>query len=312
MTRRTFVVAALSATLLQTVGAEEAKVGVLLLAHGGRLQSWNDEINRIAAIVDRTYPTEAAFGMASKATIQAAIDRLTSRGIQRIIAVPLFVSSNSSVITSTEWLLGLRAEMPEDYKVFARMSHGHGSAIEAGGNAHAEHGSGNGPDLTPVKSSIPVQMTPALNRHSIVADILFDRARAISTKPSDEVVILVAHGPNPDDDNRKWLADLKALAELVRPRTSYHRIEYLTVRDDAPEPVRSQARAELRSLVEKATSEGKRALVVPVLLSYGGIEHGIRKRLEGLEFTMTPHGLLPDSRIAEWVLASVQATRQDR
>ena len=33
---------------------------------------------------------------------------------------------------------------------------------------------------TPVKSPVPVRMTPALNDHSIVADILASRARSIS------------------------------------------------------------------------------------------------------------------------------------
>ncbi|HYI93467.1 MAG TPA: hypothetical protein VEX68_07980 [Bryobacteraceae bacterium] len=158
----------------------------------------------------------------------------------------------------------------------------------------------------PLQLKIPVTMMPAMNRHGIAADILTDRARAISQNPAKEVVILVAHGPNPEDDNAKWLADLAALADLLKPRTSYSRIEYLTVRDDASEEVRAKAKVELRGLVEKAGTEGKRALVVPVLLSYGGIELGIKKRLEGLEYTMATQGLLPDARLANWVIESVR------
>lgn len=56
-----------------------------------------------------------------------------------------------------------------------------------------------------------------------------------------------------------------------------------------------------------AVSEGHRALVTPVLLSYGGIELGIKKRLEGLRYTIAAQGLLPDTRLAHWVLASVRA-----
>ena len=37
----------------------------------------------------------------------------------------------------------------------------------------------------------------------------------------------------------------------------------------------------------------------PHLLSFGGIEQGIRKRLEGLAYTMAPKALIPDSRIQE-------------
>lgn len=280
------------------VTAAAAQTGIVLLAHGGRVATWNEEVKRIAAETDKTYPTEVAFGMATKTTIQRAVDKLAERGVKRIIAVPLFVSSHSSVITSTEWLLGVRPDMPQDYRMFAGMSHG-----EGGGHHHSTEAA----DLSPVKTKIPIHVTPALNHHPIVASILADRAAAISRAPQEEVIILVAHGPNPDDDNVKWLADLRVLAEAIQARAPYHRVDYLTVRDDAPEPIASQAKAAFRSLVEKACAEGKQALVVPVLLSFGGVENRMRERLKGLEFTMAPQGLLPDSRIVNWVLASVRA-----
>ncbi len=121
--------------------------------------------------------------------------------------------------------------------------------------------------------------------------------------------MIVAHGPVPDDDNTKWLADMQSLAERIRGASSFKRIEYLTVRDDAAEELRAKATAELRRVVDRATGEGNRVLVVPLLLSYGGIELGIKKRLEGLSYTMSLQGLLPDERLAEWVLLAVKNTR---
>lgn len=289
----------------QNSDASPQQTGVLLLAHGGRLKTWNDEVHRIADTVGKTYPTEVAFGMATKVSIQSAVDRLKAKQVSRIVAVPLFISSHSSVITSTEWLLGLRDEMPNDYKMFASMSHGHGE--------HAGHSPGGESDpMKPIQLDLPVQMTSAINRHPIAADILLDRARALSTDPAKEVVILVAHGPNPEEDNEKWLADLQAIAELLKPRTSFKRIEYLTVRDDANDEIRTRAKLEFRALVERAVKDGDRALVVPVLLSYGGIELGIKKRLEGLDYTMANQGLLPDPRLADWVLAAVEEESRKR
>lgn len=49
---------------------------------------------------------------------------------------------------------------------------------------------------------------------------------------------------------------------------------------------------------------GRRVLIVPHLLSFGGIEKGLLKRLEGLEYTITTQALIPDDRVVEWVLAS--------
>jgi len=45
-------------------------------------------------------------------------------------------------------------------------------------------------------------------------------------------------------------------------------------------------------------------LIVPLLLSYGGIETGIRKRLDGLDYAMSPQALLPDARLARWITES--------
>jgi hypothetical protein len=103
---------------------------------------------------------------------------------------------------------------------------------------------------------------------------------------------------------------MKTLAERMKPRSSYKRIEYLTVRDDAPEPIRSQAQAELRALVTRATDEGARVLIVPLLISFGGIEEGIKKRLEGLEYTICRQGLLPDERLAEWTLLAARQSQR--
>jgi sirohydrochlorin ferrochelatase len=278
-----------------------SETGVLLLAHGGS-GSWNDAVLKLAAKVRATYPTEVAFGMATRRAVQDGVDRLAAVGVKDIVAVPLFVSSHSSVIASTEYLLGLRKDMPVDLKVFANMDHSHGAFA----STHKHDSDGT----TPVKSLLPVRMTPALNHHRLVEDILVDRAASISNDPENEVVIVVAHGPNPEDDNRKWLADMKLLTTRMKGKTRYQRIDYLTIRDDAPEPIASQAKEEFRKLVSTAKAEGKTALVVPLLMSYGGIEGRLKKRLDGLDYRMPAQGLLPDDRLVEWTLESVrQATK---
>ena len=53
--------------------------GILLLAHGGS-GTWNEEVLNLATRLDQITPVEVAFGMASKRTIQAAVDRLSERG----------------------------------------------------------------------------------------------------------------------------------------------------------------------------------------------------------------------------------------
>ncbi len=275
-----------------------ARKGVLLLAHGGSAQEWNEEVRHVADHVDLLVPTEVAFGMATKSTMQAAINRLTARGVTEIVAVPLFVSSHSSVIDSTAYLLGQRSQEPEDLKMFAMMDHsgsmGHGAMM-------------SDPSMTadarkPISPSVPIRMASALDHHRIVAEILEDRSSSISKDPAHEVVILVAHGPVPDDENKLWLNDMAVLSEEMRKQTHYADIKCLTLRDDADEPVRNVATQQLRQTVEEVTKSGNTVLIVPLLLSYGGIEDGLRKRLDGLAFRMPSQGLLPDPRIVDWVI----------
>ena len=287
--RTTLLLVLVSALLAP--GLVEAQ-GVLLLAHGGR-DDWNRQVLDLAAAVDESRPVEVAFGMANKRTIQDALDRLSERGVTEIVAVPLFVSSHSSVMRATEYLLGSRDEAPPELEAFARM-----------GARRAAGASGGDPGFdwtTPIEAAMPISVTTALDSHALVAEILLSRALEVSEQPEEEVVVVVAHGPTSDEDNDLWLGNMDTLVERLRPHTRFSRIEYLTVRDDASDPVRDQATAELRAVVEGVLQEGKSALIVPLLLSYGGIEVGIRRRLEGLPYRMADQALLPDERLSEWV-----------
>ena len=279
--------------------------GVLLLAHGGSAQEWNEEVRHVADQVDLTVPTEVAFGMATKSTMQAGINRLVARGVTEIVVVPLFVSSHSSVIDSTAYLLGLRAQEPEDLKMFAMMDHGGGMMM--GGNSMQHDPAAAAESEKPISSPVPIRMASALDHHRIVAEILRDRAASISHHPAHEVVILIAHGPVPDDENKLWIHDMSILAEQIQQQTHYAGIECLTLRDDADEPVRDAATQQLREKVEQVTKAGNSVLIVPLLLSYGGIEDGLRKRLAGLTYSMPSQALLPDTRIVNWVIEAARS-----
>ena len=286
------------------------QTGVLLLAHGGS-PAWNERVTALAGKVDARVPVEIAFGMATRANIQGAVDRLVARGVKEIVATPLFVSSHSSVVTSTAYLLGLRADKPADLAIFAKMKHGgHG-----GHGDHAAHGAATAAappadPTSPVVSPVPIRMTPALGRHTIVSDILRSRAQSISTSPEQEAVVLVAHGPSPADENALWLADMAVVADRIRTAVPFASIDYLTVRDDAEKVVRESATAQLRRIVSGRVGEGRRVLIVPLLMSFGGIEQGIRKRLEGLDYAMSSQGLMPDDRLAAWVFEMATSAPQ--
>ncbi|MEX2273033.1 MAG: CbiX/SirB N-terminal domain-containing protein [Vicinamibacterales bacterium] len=299
------------ACLLATGGSDRVpadqtarRPGILLLAHGGA-ESWNANVLEIVRALDREQPAEVAFGMATRASIQGAAARLEAKGASEIVAVPLFVSSHSSILRSTEYLLGLRAEAPPELARYAKMAHG-ASSVSGGG--HAGHTAGTAAAAAedgtrPIDTKLPVRMTRALDDHAILGAIVADRARAISRAPATESVILAVHGPVPDADNVLWLRDLRVIAGHVR---GYASVDGVSLRDDAPAPVRNAATAALRALVTKRRAEGRDVLIVPVLLSYGGIEKGLKTRLEGLEYRIPAQGIAPDARLVEWVKTMAQ------
>jgi CbiX len=295
---KNWIVRSLLALTVLVARPSYADPGIILLAHGGSAE-WNARVTELVAQVDRSRPTEVAFGMATRFTIQAAIDRLVARGVTEIAAVPLFVSSWSSVITSTEYLLGVRAEAPAALAVYAKMHHEQVvSGVLAG---HEDHVAADG--MSPVKSPVPIRMTPALNDHPIVAEILASRARSISRNAVEEAVIIVAHGPNEDEENSRWLADMASVAARIASSEKFAAVDYLTLRDDAPKPVKDHATADLRLVVTKRVGAGQRVLIVPLLISFGGIDRGLRDRLEGLPYTMADAALMPDDRLVTWVLS---------
>ncbi len=294
------LIAALSLTAGSYPGPQAqtpSRPGILLLAHGGN-EAWNANVLEIVKALNAAQPADVAFGMAARANIQEAVARLEARGATEIIAVPLFVSSHSSIVRSTEYLLGLRAEAPPELARYAKMSHGPAAAA---GGAHAAHGAAAAAEdgTKPIVTKLPVRMTAALDDHPILGAIAADRARSISRAPASEAVILAVHGPVPDSDNVLWMRDLRAVAQHVK---GYASVDTTSLRDDAPAPVRDAATAELRALVTTHRAAGRDVLIVPVLLSYGGIEQGLKTRLEGLEYRIPAQGIAPDARLVTWVL----------
>jgi hypothetical protein len=214
--------------------------------------------------------------------------------------IPLYVSSYSPIIRASAYLLGLRQQAPPELEMFNTMSHG----LQ---DPNAGHAADQPADLSPIRSHVPIYMTSALDDHPLVAEILLDRARSISERAGGETVILVAHGPNGDADNRLCLEKMDRLADFIRNHGGFHRVEAVTMRDDAPPAVRNQATAQLRSRVAAAARTGT-ALVVPVLLARGGVEDRLEESLQGLRYRIPDQFLLPDPRIAQWIREQVDAS----
>lgn len=253
-------------------------VGVLVLAHGGT-ERWNGIVRKAVKQVDLGYPAEIALGMGMHPhevrTMQQAADRLERKGISRLLVIPLLVSSHSDVYRQYEYLLGLRDEAPWP---------------EAG---------------APLQLEVPVVMGQALDDAPAVAEVLLERAQALSRDPEEETVVLVGHGPNADVDNLRWLASMAEFARVIKQDGAFRDVMIVTIRDDALQPIQEEAKRQFREIVRAAGQSG-RVLIVPLLLAQGGIEHKIPKLLTGLPYRYTGQTLLPHPAIQRWLAAQAE------
>jgi len=289
----------------------QSKTGVLVMAHGGS-PAWESSIKDVVNPVRQKYPAEIAFGMADPMTLQEAINKLEKQGVSTIVIVPLFISSHSPILRQTEFLLGIRKELADEPMIMT-----HGSPAAGGGNHN--HGGGsrtyNGEESTiatldPVVYYSKIILGKPLDNHPLVGEILFERINEFSKTPSNETIILVAHGPNGEEDNKGWLKNLESLSEQIKGLQAksngeaFKKVAFATVRDDADKKVYNEAKKVLRGMVETANQDGK-TIVVPVVLATGGIEKGIQKRLDGLDYTWVNKALLPHENIRLFIEQAV-------
>jgi sirohydrochlorin ferrochelatase len=279
------------------------RAGILLLAHGSHAMPhgaasdappgahdhhtdtapdpWNGNIGAIAGDLNTRIPTEVAFGMAETPAIQAAVDRLEKRGVTHIVAIPLFISSHSPIIGNFRYILGLQETL------------GTRTALKK---------------LDRVQSKARFAFSSALDADPLVSEILAERARAKSADPAKTNVVIIAHGPNHEEDNKLWLADMAKHAAYLKAQ-GFRTVEVLTHRNDAPQEIKDAARAAFRARVAAAGRDGT-TVVVPLLMSEGGIEKEVEGDLEGLKFVFAKP-LAPHPNLARWVEARYRVLSAD-
>jgi len=263
-------------------------VGTLIVAHGGG-PAWDARVQQIAAQVRLPGPVAVSFLMgpgAKQHRFQDEVARLVQRGAKEIVVVPMLVSSHSGHYEQIRYLVGQRDDLDT-----TMMHHLHMAGIER------------------PSGTVPLRLTKAVDDAPEVAGVLAERAESLATDPSRQALFLVGHGPNSAEDYAEWMANLRRVADAVRARTGFRSVLLDLVRDDAPAPVRAEAVARVRELIQlQHQLTGQEVVVVPVLISTGRVStEKLPKDLEGLPMTYTSEGLLPHSGMARWVESRVRA-----
>ena len=257
------------------VWAQTSADALLVVAHGAPVGPWND---RVIGLIDKVqWPGPKGVAFLMPRTEDEPIDKVAARldqgGVKRIVIVPLLISSYSNHYDEIRYIAG-------------ELQHFH----QHEGLAMPK----------PLKTKAGMLVTPAMDSDSLVSKMLADQARTVSKNPKEETLVLLTHGPVDEADHRKWVAHLKAHGEYLQKTLGFKRVEYTTLRDDAPKPVKDAAIAHLREAVG-AGARDSTVIIQPVLISVGMVQAEIVELLKGYKYEMSASGVSSHPLTLEWI-----------
>lgn len=263
----------------------DRSTGVLIIAHGAS-PAWNANVDSLAAAVRRggvvKGPVAVSYLMGQAAAqnrFQDAVANLKKGGAQRVVVVPMLVSSNSGHYEQIRYLAGA-----VDTLESVMMHHLHMAGIERA-------------------SGIPMVVTPAIDDSPELARVLATRAKALAPSPTGKALFLLGHGPNSAEDYAAWMKRLRVVADAIKTETGFASVAVELVRDDAPAPVRAEAVTRARELIAlQRAATGQDVIVVPILVSSGDVSNKkLPADLAGTPAVYAGAPILPHPLMATWV-----------
>jgi sirohydrochlorin ferrochelatase len=269
--------------------AGQDRIGTLLVAHGAD-SAWNARVEAVARAADTGGPVAVTFLMGPGAQawpFQAQVQRLQGEGAERVVVVPLLVSSHSGHFEQIRWL----ARQTDS------LDHAMRHHLHEGGIDRAD-------------SAVPIVLAPGMDAAPEVARVLADRARALlaGDDPARHALFLIAHGPNGPEEHAEWMRALRILADSVQRALGFRDARAGVVRDDAPPAVRAEAVRGVRDVIAlQAAATGQEVVVVPVAISHGAFtDIKLRADLAGLPVRYDAEPLLPHEQVVRWVVRQVR------
>lgn len=270
-----------------TTSINNETFGVLVMAHGGT-EEWNASVIDSVAPLQARFPIEIAFGMADASSIQAGITKLESRGVDQIGVVRLFISGESW-FERTSQILGLMPGAPLKPAMHSENMH----------EAHSSGAAGHMPmAFWQVETSAKLAMSiEGLSEAEEMDSVLLSRMSTLSTNPTEEVVVVLAHGPGDDDENQRWINQIEQRLNQTQQRIAFNEIRVFTLREDWQDK-RVEAEQKIRAYISAASEAGKTVIVVPYRVQGFG---PYRDVLAGLDYRADGQGLVPHENVGLWI-----------
>lgn len=269
-------------TVVHLEDKEHRKFGVLVMAHGGT-DDWNRGVEESLKNVQSEYPLEIAFGMADAGSIEIGVRNLEAQGVEHVGVVRLFISGESW-LQRTAQILGVEEGAPSK----PAMSANH-SAM-----GHTTMAMGFWKIDTDLRFHLSQE---GLSEAEEMDEVLLSRVRKLSSKPDSEVVVIIAHGPDDDEENARWVSEIGERTKLVKQELNVQDIRVFTLREDWEEK-REGAEEQIRGYLKAASANSLTPIVVPYRVHGFGPYANV---LAGLDYNADKKGLIPHPNVAVWV-----------
>lgn len=159
---------------MDTNSNSKNNIGVLLISHGSRLPHGEEVINEVADLYrEKTdYPVVVSFMSMSKPSIPDAINQLADKGVEKIVAIPVFLAHG--VHTKQDIPKMLQINNGNDLK-----EHSHGNNEHNHDHGHS-HGHGHSHDhqdeeAEKIRFKGEIIYTEPLGADNRIVDIIEDR-----------------------------------------------------------------------------------------------------------------------------------------
>ena len=249
--------------------------GLLILAHGFGEEGDADLYNSMEDF-SKTYQTTVAYGMSmmSSRHIECSLLEMDQAGDGKTYIVPVSASPFNTLVRQWRYIFNLE----DDYSY-----------------ANVER----------VNSQRAVFLEP-IGDHPLVREIVLDFANEISSDPSNEVILIVAHGPVSGEDNALQLEMMENISSYLSANGRFLEVMPLTLQDDAPPEVRAANVQRMREFVSSRSYNGRDVLIVSNLMSGKGIQRRVERDLEGLTYSFNSNGVATHALFREWIKVSIQ------
>jgi len=270
----------------------QEKNGLLILAHGSKSQMWNKPVLSIEDQVKNELKKRNITGFdqvriammeMTNPSIADVIRDFEKQGITNVYAIPLFIAPSGHSLFDVPAILGISYNKEKADEIIKE-----GTKI--------------------VNTHIKITLGPTMYYNSIIKDILLDKVKALSDNPSDEALVILAHGNKNFEPIWEDLVD--ETQNYILSKTGIEYSDYAFVE------VGQSFSTDGVNAILQASNKKKRVIVVGMYLSMGvkrmaetsaphvmmGFSMDTKKLFEGKNIVFAKDGLLPDTRISQWIV----------